>query len=100
MVKLVSNKIYREVVVRGGVPYHLGLHQPWLTPIDTMETSSTAALCLIQRFLMAREFREKKVDDCAKIRASGYLETETEKDFKKIKNRAVDTKVSKYLLNC
>ena len=57
VVKLVSKKIYREVVVRGGVPYHLGLHLPWLTPMDTMD----AALCLIQSILMAREFRGKKL---------------------------------------
>ena len=64
VVKLVSNKIYREVVVRGGVPYHLGLHLPWLTPMDTMD----AALCLIQSILMAREFRGKKIEDCANTR--------------------------------
>ena len=37
---------------------------------------------------MAREFHKKKIEDCANTRASGYLETETEKDLKKINNRA------------
>ena len=32
---LVSNNIYREVVMEGGVLSLLGLHLPWLIPMDS-----------------------------------------------------------------
>ena len=58
------------------------------TLADSHGQNGYIALCLIQIFLMAREFRGKKIEDCANTRASEYLETETEKDLKKINNRA------------